>query len=99
MCIHDLSKSNQPAHGFLISKEIACDEHDFIGPIRDSFFGFFQKLVIPPAAQKDRGLWELECKITSSWRSYSRTDEELFTVNPDVNDCYSQKIQIHIKLY
>ena len=27
------------------------------------FYGFFQRLVIPVAVQKDRGLWERDCAI------------------------------------
>ena len=43
---------------FLLAKKFACDEYDFIGQSEMVFYGFFQRLVIPVAVQKDRGLWE-----------------------------------------
>ena len=31
------------------------------------FYGFFQRLVIPVAVQKDRGLWERDCSFCSDF--------------------------------
>ena len=46
---------------FLLAKKFACDEYDFIGQSEMVFYGFFQRLVIPVAVQKDRSLWERDC--------------------------------------
>ena len=48
---------------FWLAKKFACDEYDFIGQSEMVFYGFFQRLVIPVAVQKDRGLWERDCSV------------------------------------
>ena len=57
--------TNDPscALSFLICKVavFSCDEHVFIGQSHMSFFGFFQRLVILSADQKDHSLWERDC--------------------------------------
>ena len=51
---------------FLLAKKFVCDEYDFIGQSEMVFYGFFQRLVIPVAEQKDRGLWERDWWIALS---------------------------------
>ena len=58
------SKSNQRAHGFFDWQINLHMTNTILSANRSEMFlfGFFQRLVIPVAEQKDRCLWERDCR-------------------------------------